>query len=233
MTESPSEVVAQRLKQLRRARGWSAQRLAEECARLGAPHLSASVIANIETGRKDSAGKRRREVTVEELLIFSYALNAPTVALLVPFTSEQMQITPNVTASPDAALGWLLGGEPLLLPDGTVRDRETWSKHEVAIRQYRHVWSIFDEIYELWGLIDESTTPPAPDDLGDDQAAELEAFRHNLEERVHVLARSLLGLRDGDLPLPAVPTRLLRDLDRLGYLPPLGLQANAGGDDGK
>lgn len=233
MTESPSEVVAQRLKQLRRARGWSAQRLAEECARLGAPHLSASVIANIETGRKDAAGKRRREVTVEELLIFSYALNTPAVALLVPFTSEQMQITPNVTASPDAALGWLLGGEPLLLPDGTVRDRETWSKHEAAIRQYRHVWSICEDIYELWTLIDESTNPTASDDSGGDQAGERESFRHQLDERVHVLARNLLGLRDGDLPLPAVPRRLQGDLNRLGYLPELGLPADSGADDGK
>lgn len=233
MTEPPSEVVAQRLRQLRRSRGWSAQRLAEECDRLGAPHLSASVIANIETGRKDTAGKRRRDVTVEELLIFSYALNAPTVALLVPFTSEQMQITPNVTATPDAALGWLLGEAPLVLPDGTVRDRETWSKHEAAIRHYRFVWSIFDDIYELWGLIDESTDPTASIDRGGDQAAELESLRHNLDDRVHVLARDLLGLRDGDLPLPAVPRRLHKDLDRLGYLPRLGLQASSGGDDGK
>src|SRR3954447_4286750 len=99
MTDPPSEVVAQRLRQLRRSRGWSAQRLAEECARLGAPHLSASGIANIETGRKGQTSKRRRGVTIEELLVFSYALNAPTVALLVPFTSERMQITPKIIVS--------------------------------------------------------------------------------------------------------------------------------------
>lgn len=233
MTEPPSEVVAQRLRQLRRSRGWSAQRLADECVRLGAPHLSASVIANIETGRRDTAGRRRRDVTVEELLVFAYALNAPPVQLVVPFTSEQMQITPSVTATPEAALAWLQGEAPLLLPDGSVRDRETWSKHYAAIGLYRRIWEIFDDIYELWTLIDESNDPSASIEQEENRAAELRSNRNSLDERVHVLARQMLRLRDGDLPLPAVPRRLREDLDRLGYMTQLGLEPDSGGLDGK
>jgi transcriptional regulator with XRE-family HTH domain len=63
-----------RLKTVRRVRGWSAQRLADECG------VSRSVIANIENGRK-------RDVTVDELVAFVAALRVP-VSVLEPRLSD-------------------------------------------------------------------------------------------------------------------------------------------------
>jgi transcriptional regulator with XRE-family HTH domain len=80
--ETPSDTVARRLVELRKRRGWSARRLAEACAATGSPQLSESVIANIESGRRDEHGRRRKDVTVDEVVGFAEALNVPAMHLL-------------------------------------------------------------------------------------------------------------------------------------------------------
>jgi len=80
--ETPSDTVARRVKDLRRRQGWSARRLAEVCAATGSPQLSESVIANIESGRRDESGRRRRDVTVDEVIGLASALDVPAIHLL-------------------------------------------------------------------------------------------------------------------------------------------------------
>jgi transcriptional regulator with XRE-family HTH domain len=80
--ETPSDIVARRVQELRKELAWSAARLAQECARVGAPQLTASVIANIESGRRDQQGRRRRDVSVDELLAFAAALGTAPTRLL-------------------------------------------------------------------------------------------------------------------------------------------------------
>jgi transcriptional regulator with XRE-family HTH domain len=82
LREIPSDTVARRVKHLRRRKGWSARRLAEACAATGSPQLSESVIANIESGRRDEYGRRRRDVTVDEAVGFARALDVPLIHLL-------------------------------------------------------------------------------------------------------------------------------------------------------
>jgi transcriptional regulator with XRE-family HTH domain len=60
--ESASSTVARRVQQLRKRRGWSIARLAEECAKVGAPQLTANVLTNVLTREH-----RRRDLTVEEV----------------------------------------------------------------------------------------------------------------------------------------------------------------------
>lgn len=84
MTDTPSDLVAARIQTARRLRGWTAKYLAARCADLGFPHLTAAVIANIETGRRDSSGQRRRELTIDELFAISLAFGiAPTSFLML------------------------------------------------------------------------------------------------------------------------------------------------------
>jgi transcriptional regulator with XRE-family HTH domain len=78
----PSDTVARRVKELRKRRGWSARRLAEACWTTDSPQISESVIANIETGRRDEHGRRRRDVTIDELVAFARALDIPLIHLL-------------------------------------------------------------------------------------------------------------------------------------------------------
>jgi transcriptional regulator with XRE-family HTH domain len=60
--ESASSTVANRVQQLRKRHGWSVARLAAECAKVGAPQLTANVLTNLL-----SRQQRRRDLTVEEV----------------------------------------------------------------------------------------------------------------------------------------------------------------------
>ena len=80
----PSDIAGSRIKEWRRRRNVTAEELATRCAELGAPEITAAVIANIETGRRDKAtGKRRRNITLEELYVISEALGVAPLSLLV------------------------------------------------------------------------------------------------------------------------------------------------------
>jgi len=72
-----SERVVQTVQALRKRRGWSAARLAEECARHGHPEITDQVIYNLEQ-------RRREEVTVDQLMAFSEALAVQAAVLLGP-----------------------------------------------------------------------------------------------------------------------------------------------------
>lgn len=73
---SPHGVVVERVKELRKRRGWSAQKLAEEMAGVGVP-WERMVVTKLENGRRAS-------LTVEELLALAYVLDVAPLHLLVP-----------------------------------------------------------------------------------------------------------------------------------------------------
>lgn len=74
---TPTQVVAQRVRELRTRHGWSAQVLAERCADAGMPHLVRDVIANLEAGRRET-------VTIDEVMLLAYVLDVAVVDLIVP-----------------------------------------------------------------------------------------------------------------------------------------------------
>jgi transcriptional regulator with XRE-family HTH domain len=116
--QTPSDVIGARIKEVRRRLDWTAERLAEECRRVGATDMTAAVIANIETGRRRADGRRRREVTVEELVLFAKVLSTAPVHLMVPVTESTYQLTPDgagVRAS--RARGWVRGFDPISSTD--------------------------------------------------------------------------------------------------------------------
>ncbi|HEV2777889.1 MAG TPA: hypothetical protein VGX25_00655 [Actinophytocola sp.] len=93
----------------RRHRGWSRDRLAEECAKLGMPKLTAESFTNIESGRRKD-GIRRRLVTIDELVVIALALNIPPILLIVPYPDErEVELTPNTRLTTDVALRWFAG----------------------------------------------------------------------------------------------------------------------------
>jgi transcriptional regulator with XRE-family HTH domain len=122
-----SDVVAGRIRQIRRARDMTTDEVAERCAALGAD-LSAQTIFNIENGRRDKAtGKRRRMVTVDELLVLAMALNVSPVDLLVP--ADAADDEPYVVASrarvPAGPLRQWIGGHWLEEPQAAADLFET------------------------------------------------------------------------------------------------------------
>lgn len=62
----------------------TAQQLADVCRELGYEEITAQALSNIESGRRNTEGERRRYVTVDELMALAVALQVAPVYLLVP-----------------------------------------------------------------------------------------------------------------------------------------------------
>ncbi|HTJ68766.1 MAG TPA: helix-turn-helix transcriptional regulator [Actinospica sp.] len=111
-----SDVVGDRIRATRKRRGWSAQKLADQLAAAGAPELSMFVISNIESGRRKADGKRRREVSVDELFLIAYVLGVPPVHLLVPDEDSEtpVEVAPGARVDgPNLMLRWIRGDQTL------------------------------------------------------------------------------------------------------------------------
>jgi hypothetical protein len=95
----------------------TAQELAARCAALGARNLTAAVIANIETGRRNGSGERRRDVTIDELAAIALALDIQPIDLLGPHEGwSALQVTPDVQATPADIAGWMKGEHASVVP---------------------------------------------------------------------------------------------------------------------
>jgi len=75
-----SDLVAERVRKLRKERGLTAAELAARCAEAGMPQLTTQVIYKLEGQRTNRAP---RPVTVDEVLVLADALTVPP-AVLVP-----------------------------------------------------------------------------------------------------------------------------------------------------
>lgn len=110
-----------RMRELRRKRDWTAQRLADEMVRVGLP-WKREIVANLETGR-------RTNITVEELLGLAYVLSVAPVHLLVPplpsrmwgeaapndpnDTDTELQVTPALSVPLYRVRQFIRGARPL------------------------------------------------------------------------------------------------------------------------
>jgi transcriptional regulator with XRE-family HTH domain len=121
--ETVSDVAAARVREVRKRRGWQPADLAARCAELGAGHLTENVIENIESGRRDKQGRRRRDVTVDELLTLAVALNVAPVHLLVPVDDPDAAypVIGGVLARRFGVRAWIRGIGPID-PDADPRE---------------------------------------------------------------------------------------------------------------
>ncbi|WP_326826439.1 helix-turn-helix domain-containing protein [Streptosporangium sp. NBC_01756] len=104
---TPSDLVADQIRKHRERLGLSREDLARECKKLGAPQLTAAAIINIEVGRRNpQTGKRRREVSVDELLIFAYAMAVPPLQLMFPVGRVDEAPVPPAWSMVNPMLGW-------------------------------------------------------------------------------------------------------------------------------
>jgi transcriptional regulator with XRE-family HTH domain len=110
---TPTQVVAERVKQLRNDQGLSAQRLADRCAEAGAVWLDRSVIANLESGRRQS-------VSIDEVLVLALVLNVAPVHLFVPVTPQAMHVSPKWAVGAPVVRQWVRGLYPLPSQDARV-----------------------------------------------------------------------------------------------------------------
>jgi len=113
-TSTVSDTIGAAVKAVRTRHGWTQADLAAQCASIGAPHLTAAVIYDIESGRRDAAGRRRREISTDEWLALALALDAAPVHLAVPLEdSDTCQLTDTVSEQAGLVRQWVRGVHPL------------------------------------------------------------------------------------------------------------------------
>ena len=88
---TPSDVVGERVRELRHRRGQSVAELAADCAAAGHPELTRDAIYTIESGRR-LEGRRRRTVSVDELVAFARVFDVPVFELLPEITPSAAQL---------------------------------------------------------------------------------------------------------------------------------------------
>lgn len=102
--------------------------------RAGADQLTANVIENIEHGRRKD-GRRRRTITVDELLIFAYVFSVAPVHLLVPTENrDPYPVTPTESLLPVRAREWIRGEYALPSSDPRVYFSEVPANEWIADR---------------------------------------------------------------------------------------------------
>lgn len=115
-----SDLVADQVVRIRKRAGLRRDQLADRCQELGMSDLTEAALANIETGRRDrGTGKRRRRVTVEELLALALALDVPPVSLLADPRTDgaAVPVREGVDVDPWRALLWIVGKQHLDDPE--------------------------------------------------------------------------------------------------------------------
>jgi transcriptional regulator with XRE-family HTH domain len=114
MSKRPSEIAAERIRQLRQRHGMSQQQLADRLGTLGSP-LDRVAIAKLETGQ--------RRLPLDEALLFALALDVAPASLFLPRDggNDDVQLAGEVTVTAAQARRWLAGQEPL---DG--QDARIW-----------------------------------------------------------------------------------------------------------
>lgn len=150
MQTTPSAMIAKQVRKRRADLGMNREDLAKRCADLGAPKLTVAAITNIETGRPDAAGKRRREVSMEELVILARALRTPPILLVFPLgTGELIELSPGTEAATWPALKWFSGEAAfphweerdehgnLVAEVGDATDTEAWEQGAAPVQFYR------------------------------------------------------------------------------------------------
>ncbi|HEY1972606.1 MAG TPA: hypothetical protein VGH89_31965 [Pseudonocardia sp.] len=131
---SISDLVAARIKEVRKGKGLNVPRLAELCAGVGAANLTESVLMNIESGRKDPEGRRRRDVTADEVVGIARALEVSPLVLVLPADDAEYPLAPGQAAMARHVYEWIIGTR---LSPKTADDADVVSDDERA-----EAWSL-------------------------------------------------------------------------------------------
>jgi hypothetical protein len=105
-----TQVIAERVRQLMKRKDWTAQRLVDELAKVGI-EWTRLIVANLLVKKSD---RRRRYVTVDELLALAKVLDVAPIDLMLPVDlAARYAITPTTAVQASVARSWIRGQIPL------------------------------------------------------------------------------------------------------------------------
>lgn len=109
--QTVSDLIAARIRKLRKARGMSGADLAAACAEAGLPGLTAQAIYKLEAQRTNRAP---RPVSVDELLTLAYVLDVAPVHLIAGLDDDvAMPLGAGWTVDAAGARMWIRGLAPI------------------------------------------------------------------------------------------------------------------------
>lgn len=208
-----SETVARAIAARRRRAGLNRDDFAKRCRDRGAPdNLTGAALANIETGRKDATGRRRRDVTIEELAIFARVLDVPPVLLLFDVGHvDEVEVLPGSVVPAWRAAEWFTGEGPFLIENGAgglrPADLDAWRRNAAPVALYREHSRLLAE----WGR---SVAFGVGDDE-EDVASQMRALwerRHEIEADLRRVRETMRVL---GLTLPHLSEKLMH-IDEAG-----------------
>jgi transcriptional regulator with XRE-family HTH domain len=168
------KLIAGEVRHWRDKRGLSTQKLANRCAEIGLP-IQRSVLANLESGRRNT-------LSVAELLVLAEALQVAPALLIAPVRTDAVEILPGREVDPWEAVLWI-GGED----DPDVE----WARsHGRFVREWEQA-------------ADRLAGPPRPPGLGPHPMAEVvEDSRRSIEVAIRKVRATMRerGMRPPTLP---------------------------------
>jgi hypothetical protein len=192
--------------------------LVARCREFGAPKMSKTVIAHIESGRPLD-GRRRRDVTVDELLVLAQALAVPPMWLCVPLDgAELVEITPECVTDPLYAVAWFPGEDdvpamwlrPPVADDGkpgfevTVLgpdDQKAWDAACADIYAIRRLWNA---VHLAWLALEPAGEQSRSERLTT-AAGEPVMMRTTAENAVVALKEAVQDVKGRGFALPVLP----------------------------
>ncbi|MEU4580441.1 helix-turn-helix transcriptional regulator [Nonomuraea sp. NPDC023979] len=229
MHSSPSDVIAEQVRKHRKRLGLTREQLAEECARLGADHLTFAALTNIETGRRDRAGKRRREVTVDELEVLAHALAVPLLLLIFPVGGLDRVPTIPLEPAVHPRMAWksATGAEPPVRmhsdgkpyadrstiggPNGPTR-LEAWRAVVRPIELYQQLSDETDLMIKATGRLTHLEQVKQGD------STEAQHLRKVREHHLTEMARLIETMMDSGIRLPSYDPQTAREIIETGLL---------------
>ncbi|MFD7236479.1 hypothetical protein ACFWAT_14375 [Streptomyces syringium] len=220
-----SDVIAEQVRHHRTRLNLSREQLAAECARLGAAELTYAALVSIELGRRDKTGKRRRDVSVDELLVLGLALAVPPLLLVLPLGAEET--VPTVPAAeprdPYTVWRWVTGAETPTLagPTGGRHHADhrpiadtgpKWSAAWGAASYPASLYPLFDRrrqaVLRAHRLVENAKADPA-------DSERVPEFRRAYLEELGELAHTINELTHAGLTVPPCAPEWITDMTAL------------------
>jgi transcriptional regulator with XRE-family HTH domain len=166
------DVIAEQVTTLRKERGITAQRLADELNKLGV-EWTRDTVTKFET-------RRRGSIDVTELFALALVLNVPPPLLLVPIDAESVPVVPIDNVSAYRTWLWLLGEHPLIDAGGG-----RWSDASLPVRLVRRHFDAEREVGNALQRLDDI----------DHFAAQGHDVQHTRDAVSHLLTAGVQQLR--------------------------------------